>query len=42
VHYVAAIAFLAPPLLLALAGLAMLVSRGSRWRSRRSSAEPTA
>jgi hypothetical protein len=32
VHYVAAIAFIAPPLLIALAGLAMIVARGSRWR----------
>jgi hypothetical protein len=35
VHYVSAIAFLAPPLLIALAALAMLVTRGSRWRARR-------
>jgi hypothetical protein len=32
VHYVAAVAFIAPPLLIALAGLAMIVARGSRWR----------
>ena len=38
VHYVSAVAFLAPPLLIALAALAMLVSRGSRWRLRRSPA----
>ena len=38
VHYVAAVAFLAPPLLIALAALAMLVSRGSRWRTRRADA----
>jgi hypothetical protein len=35
VHYVAAIAFIAPPLLVALAALAMLVARGSRWRLKR-------
>jgi hypothetical protein len=35
VHYVTAVAFIAPPLLIALAGLAMLVARGSRWRVRR-------
>jgi hypothetical protein len=35
VHYVAAVAFIAPPLLIALSGLAMLVARGSRWRLRR-------
>lgn len=33
--YVLATAFLAPPLLIALAGLGILVARGSRWRSRR-------
>jgi hypothetical protein len=38
VHYVSAIAFLAPPLLIALAALAMLVTRGSRWRARRATA----
>ena len=38
VHYVAAVAFLTPPLLIALAALAMLVSRGDRWRLRRSRA----
>ena len=35
VHYVAAVAFLAPPLLIALSAVAMLVSRGSRWRLKR-------
>jgi hypothetical protein len=35
IHYVSAVAFIAPPLLIALAGLAMLVSRGLRWRARR-------
>jgi hypothetical protein len=35
VHYVAAVAFIAPPLLIALSGLAMIVARGSRWRVRR-------
>lgn len=39
VHYVSAVAFIAPPLLIALSGLAMLVSRGSRWRLRRSAQE---
>ena len=38
IHYASAIAFLAPPLLIALAALAMLVSRGSRWRARRAAA----
>ncbi len=38
VHYVSAVAFLAPPLLIALAALAMLVSRGSRWRTQRAAA----
>ena len=38
VHYVTAVGFLAPPLLIALAALAMLVSRGDRWRLRRSRA----
>jgi hypothetical protein len=35
VHYVAAVAFVASPLLIALSGLAMIVARGSRWRLRR-------
>ena len=39
VHYVASVAFLAPPLLIALAALAMLVTRGNRWRVRRSRAQ---
>ncbi|HUG65322.1 MAG TPA: hypothetical protein VMK83_08900 [Gaiellaceae bacterium] len=39
VHYVAAVAFIAPPLLVALAALAMLVTRGSRWRARRATGE---
>jgi hypothetical protein len=38
IHYVSAVAFLAPPLLIALAALAMLVTRGSRWRARRAAA----
>jgi hypothetical protein len=38
VHYASAIAFVAPPLLISLAALAMLVSRGTRWRARRSAA----
>jgi hypothetical protein len=37
-HYVWAIVFLSPPLLIALAALAMLVARGSRWRTRRAAA----
>jgi hypothetical protein len=36
VHYLSAVAFIAPPLLISLAALAMLVSRGLRWRARRS------
>jgi len=39
VHYLSAIAFIAPPLLISLAALAMLVSRGSRWRERRAAHE---
>jgi hypothetical protein len=39
VHYVSAVAFIAPPLLISLAALAMLVSRGSRWRERRAAHE---
>ena len=35
VHYLTAVAFVASPLLIALAGLAMIVARGSRWRLRR-------
>ena len=35
VHYVAAVAFISPPLLIALSALAMLVARGSRWWLRR-------
>jgi hypothetical protein len=35
VHYISAVAFIAPPLMIALAALAMLVSRGQRWRARR-------
>jgi hypothetical protein len=34
-HYVVSVAFIAPPLLISLAALAMLVSRGGRWRARR-------
>jgi hypothetical protein len=37
-HYGWAVAFVAPPLLIALAALAMLVTRGTRWRSRRAAA----
>ena len=39
IHYVSAVAFIAPPLLIALAALAMLVSRGQRWRTRRALAQ---
>jgi cytochrome bd-type quinol oxidase subunit 2 len=39
VHYASSVAFIAPPLLIALAALAMLVSRGSRWRERRAAHE---
>jgi hypothetical protein len=39
VHYVSSIAFIAPPLLISLAALAMLVARGSRWRERRAAHE---
>jgi hypothetical protein len=35
VHYVTAVAFIAPPLLIALSALAMVVVRGNRWRLRR-------
>lgn len=38
VHYISAVAFLSPPLLIALAALGMLVARGSRWRIRRTAA----
>ena len=39
VHYATSLAFLAPPLLIALAALAMLVTRGTRWRARRAANE---
>ena len=39
VHFVAALGFLAPPLLIALACLGLLIARGSSWRSRRASAQ---
>jgi hypothetical protein len=35
VQYVSAVAFIAPPLLIAVAALAMLIARGQRWRARR-------
>jgi hypothetical protein len=38
VHYLSAVAFIFPPLLISLAALAMLVARGSRWRARRAPA----
>ena len=34
-HFATSVAFIGGPLLLALAGLAMLVARGSRWRLER-------
>ena len=34
-HYATTVAFIGAPLLIALAGLAMLVARGNRWRLRR-------
>ena len=39
VHYVSAVGFIAPPLLISLAALGMLVSRGARWRERRAAHE---
>ena len=38
VHYIAAVAFIVPPLLISLAALAMLLVRGDRWRARRAAA----
>jgi hypothetical protein len=38
VHYGWSVAFVAPPLLMALAALAMLITRGTRWRARRHAA----
>ena len=38
IHYFSAVAFIAPPLLISLAALAMLVTRGTRWRARRATA----
>jgi hypothetical protein len=35
IHYVTAVAFIGGPLLIALAGLAMIIARGSRWRLRK-------
>ena len=35
VHYLTAVAFIGGPLLIALAGLAMVVARGNRWRLRK-------
>jgi len=37
VHYLAAVGFLAPPLLIALSALGMIVAVGRRWRLRRRS-----
>ena len=34
-HYLTAVGFIGAPLLIALAGLAMVVARGSRWRLRK-------
>ena len=38
IHYVSAVAFIAPPLLISLAALAILVTRGTRWHARRAAA----
>jgi hypothetical protein len=35
IHYVSTVAFIASPLMISLAALAMLVSRGQQWRARR-------
>ena len=35
IHYATALAFLAPPLLIALSAFAMILVRGARWRARR-------
>jgi hypothetical protein len=35
VHYVVAVGFIAPPLLIALSAAAMIVARGRRWRVER-------
>jgi hypothetical protein len=42
IHYVSAVIFLTPPLFMALAALAMLVARSSRWRTRRPAGEDPA
>ena len=39
VQYLSALGFLAPPLLISLAGLAMLVALARRWRGRRATLE---
>lgn len=39
VHYVAAVAFFAPPLLIVIGAFAILVEGGSRWRMRRARAQ---
>jgi hypothetical protein len=39
IHYVSAVLFLCPPLFIALAALALLIVRGSRWRARRAARE---
>jgi hypothetical protein len=39
IHYATSLAFLAPPLLIALSGFAMIVARGARWRARRGAAD---
>ena len=38
VHYVSAVGFIVPPLLIALAALAVVLVRGGRWRTRRTAA----
>ncbi|MGH3126343.1 MAG: hypothetical protein ACRDPX_00340, partial [Gaiellaceae bacterium] len=35
IHYLTAVAFIGAPLLIALAGLAMVIARSSRWRLRK-------
>ncbi len=39
VHYASAVLFIGPPLFMALAALALLIVRGTRWRARRAARE---
>lgn len=41
VHYLAAVGFLAPPLLISLSALGMIVALGHRWRVRRRAIDET-